>query len=206
MLEELLVETIQKDGKKAKIYVDEDAFDPRADFDNLATFCFDHKRYRLGDGDVKTILAPWDLDDFKMRANRYYEHSSHRQDKFASLIERYVRMRFKSVAFTWVGMLDHSGITIYPSSHDHSGWDCGVLGFAFVSRESLVKMGVKEKDAHRQMIGELEIYDSFVRGDAYGYQVFDENGDVIDSCWGFYGMKDVEEEARDALEHATAQD
>jgi hypothetical protein len=46
----------------------------------------------------------------------------------------------------------------------------------------------------------------YLTGDVYGYviQKLDDDGEVedeVDSCWGFYGMDDVEAEAQRALEY-----
>ena len=43
------------------------------------------------------------------------------------------------------------------------------------------------------LVGEVEVYDQYLRGEVFGYQVFifDEETDVWEetdeSCWGFYG-------------------
>ena len=49
------------------------------------------------------------------------------------------------------------------------------------------------------MQGEMEVYNDYVSGEVYGYNI--ENGDdgFEDSCWGFYGddgLKQILEECK----------
>lgn len=196
MYREQAVEERKLRGLTARLHHDEDPQNPREEYENLATFVFQHNRYNLGDGTFEAMLFPYDLDDFK---SRFYGQTFP-QDRFAKLIERYVRMRFKSIAFTWVGMYDHSGISIYPSSHDHRGWDSGVIGFAYVSEKNLEITETPRHLAEDRMLGEIKVYDQYLSGDVYGYEILDENGDHLDSCWGFYGRDYAEQEMELALD------
>ena len=36
------------------------------------------------------------------------------------------------------------------------------------------------------LLGEVETYDQYLRGNVYGY-VIEKDGDHIDSCWGYFG-------------------
>lgn len=45
------------------------------------------------------------------------------------------------------------------------------------------------EDALRVLRSEVEMYDQYLRGDIYGFEIVDHTGDVIDSYWGFYGQK-----------------
>lgn len=50
--------------------------------------------------------------------------------------------------------------------------------------------------------GEVEIYDQYLRGEVYGFIVEDDDGEHIDSCWGFYGDTDYPlKEARGVIDH-----
>ena len=44
-----------------------------------------------------------------------------------------------------------------------------------------------EDKVTKALIQEIETYDQYLEGDIWGYIVFDEDGEEIDSCWGFYG-------------------
>ena len=53
-----------------------------------------------------------------------------------------------------------------------------------IDLEQLKELSIQDA---ANMKGEIEIYDYFIRGDVFGFQVLDEDEEVIDSCYGFYG-------------------
>lgn len=46
---------------------------------------------------------------------------------------------------------------------------------------------------------EVKIYNQYLEGDVYGFIIKTEDGDQVDSCWGFYGFEEVKEQALQAL-------
>jgi hypothetical protein len=64
-----------------------------------------------------------------------------------------------------------------------------VNGVAFVTRERCEELGVEptREECERQMRGEIDEYDSWLRGDVYGIVVRDADGEVAESVWGFIG-------------------
>ena len=68
-------------------------------------------------------------------------------------------------------------------------------GFVLFPVADLTKEGIDREQATRNLEGEIEEYAAWATGDCYGYVIEDENGDELDSCWGFYGMEYAKEEA-----------
>jgi hypothetical protein len=64
-----------------------------------------------------------------------------------------------------------------------------VNGVAFVTRERCEELGVEptREECERQIRGEIDEYDSWLRGDVYGIVVRDADGEVAESVWGFIG-------------------
>lgn len=101
-------------------------------------------------------------------------------------------------------LYDHSGITM-STSRFSCPWDSGQVGFIYVShakvREEwgtkLEKLGrpLSEETlakAWKYLEGEVETYDEWLTGNVYGFcteHILEDGdtGDVIDSCWGYYG-------------------
>jgi hypothetical protein len=58
-------------------------------------------------------------------------------------------------------------------------------------------------DAKKILEGEVETYDTFLRGDVYGYVI--ENNqpseEYEDSCWGMYGYDYCLSEAKAVIDH-----
>jgi hypothetical protein len=48
-------------------------------------------------------------------------------------------------------------------------------------------------------------YTQYINGDVYGYVIKNHYGDVVDSCWGYYGYRDAEEAAEEAVRALDAQ-
>lgn len=174
------LETITNNGLIGKIFQDEDPENPR-ELDNLATLVCFHRRYTLGD-----------------RHSYRHEDYSGWGDFEASL-----RKADPSAVILPLHLYDHSGITI--STRPFScPWDSGQIGFVMVPSSKIrEEYGVKRitrkirERAEGVARGEVETYDSYLRGDVYGYTLEKEGEE--DSCWGFFGMDAVREELQAAM-------
>ena len=88
----------------------------------------------------------------------------------------------------------HSGIALslgsdYPFNDK---WDSGVGGFLLVNSKEFTH---PEKAAK----GIVEELNQYLNGDVWGYVVETPDGEHLDSCWGFYGKENCEEEGKAAL-------
>jgi len=157
--------------KILKIWRDELVDSPRS-WDNLGTMVCWHKRYSLGDR--HDFVTPDDFLDWTKKAN------------VAVMLPLYLH--------------DHSGLSMsvgdsrYPYNDP---WDAGQVGWIYVTKSRL-REEWKVKRVSKQIIlwaegvlrGEVETYDQYLRGEVYGFTVYEvEDGDIvqIDSCTGFYG-------------------
>lgn len=192
----MIIETLEKENCKGFLLVDEDPPNPRRDYDPLATFVCDHKSYDLGDTNLKKLTG-YDVPGF-------LGTEAHVMDS----IESHIRKHHGAVVFVWLGLLDHSGLHIYEgggaSPFDPGGWDSGTIGFAFVSRETVIYEYGEDTAETREtalsaLRGEIETYDMYMRGDVYGYQVVDDDEEVVDSLWGIYGYQNALKELEEAL-------
>ena len=147
---------------------------PREAFDNLGTMVCWHRRYKLGD--EQPTCNPTEFWDELDRGDHI-------------ILPLY--------------LLDHSGITI--STEPFScPWDSGQVGWIYMpistAREnwSSLPEGELHEAAERCLRAEVEEYDAYLRGDAWGYTIEDEHGDEIESCWGFLGEECARQEAEAA--------
>lgn len=145
---------------------------PRTNQDNLGQMCCWHRRYSLGDP----------KHDFYNDPDGFAEWHAERE---------------RDIAIRWpLRLYDHSGISISLSStwpYD-CPWDSGYVGYIYVTKSALRKeygcqrMSAKLlAQAGRVLKAEVEVYDQYLRGEIYWYSVDNEDGEVIDSCSGFYG-------------------
>ena len=160
---------------------DDSPCSPRED-DNLGIMVCLHRTYNLGDAGHG--LKPSQFSAWSELRSHLIEHE-------------------KAIVILSLYIYDHSGITMsteykYPYN---DRWDAGQVGFIYTTREAILKnwnrKGLSKQllaDAERVLRGEVELYDHYLTGDIYGYQVLDENGTVVSSCWGFYGQKECQAE------------
>lgn len=164
-------------GFKIKIFYDNDGPNPRTEYEHQGTISYWHRRYDIGD----------DREGEKLLSHL---------DEEAHLRPTKEDMGRSGLVFLPVYMYDHSGISINTTGFS-CRWDSGQLGWIWAkynpdeydSRESLQKV----------LQSEIEEYDLYLRGEVYGYEITDEDGEFVDSCWGFIGECDgyVLEEARE---------
>lgn len=167
-----VVETIEHNGHTIEIWGDEYPFNPREEYDHFATMVCFHKRYNLGD--------------------KKHGYNENHYNSWQSL-EADIYKNEKPVVCYSLYMYEHSGITISLNQFS-CPWDSGQIGFIFVSREKALKeYGVKRitKKIKEKIIdnikAEVEEYDSYLRGEVYGFTIYNKQGDQLDSCGGFLG-------------------
>lgn len=99
----------------------------------------------------------------------------------------------------------HSGQTISTTPFS-CPWDSGQSGIAWISRKDAVSEWgeVCEKKAKACIQGFIEEFDRGLTGDVYGY-VIENDGEEVESCWGFFGQGYAEEEMKAVLERFQAQ-
>ncbi len=109
-------------------------------------------------------------------------------------------------------LYDHSGITMNTSGF-HCPWDSGQVGFIYCTLADAVNWFLVPRDAtwatkvrwgadrrialceaaEECLRSEVELYDTFIRGDVWGFVVEKRCGscgswEQEDSCWGYYGQ------------------
>lgn len=95
-------------------------------------------------------------------------------------------------------LYDHSGITM-STGRFSCPWDSGQVGFIYISkkkaREGFGRLTKKTTERVLEVLrAEVSEYDQYLIGDVYGFQLYKheegqepDEGEELDSCWGFYG-------------------
>lgn len=190
--------------KIVKIYQDSDLHESPREWDNLGTIAYKHSRYNIGEEQINDPIQ-WLINVMDIEENLYSNKHWHSLNNETDMLQ-YLEKRF-SKDFVWlpVYLFDHSGITISTSPFG-CRWDSGQIGYIYVSKEDVRKEYANLNKEWKQkyhkgkgimqiaksvLQGEIETFDQFIRGDVYGFKLFEEdtNGEEIetDSCWGFYG-------------------
>ena len=163
---------------------------PLKEWDNMGKMVCFHRNYNLG------------------------HDTDYRQSNFDSWdeLEAAIIKDHNPVVILPLYLYDHSGITIATAPFS-CGWDSGQVGFIYADRKSVLEnycvkkitKKIKER-ATELLIGEVKVYDQYLTGDVYGWQLKDEEGNVKDSCWGYFGLDSVREEVEAMIKNSeTAQ-
>ena len=89
----------------------------------------------------------------------------------------------------------------------HCQWDSGRSGWAYMTKAEVrsffgarrINKALKEL-ALARIRSCVEEYSAYLNGEVYGFIIRDTStGEAVDSCWGYYGMDYVKQEALSAL-------
>jgi hypothetical protein len=171
-----------------KIEQDTNPQSPR-EWDNFGKMVCFHNRYNLG-------------DEHGYRSSDY--------DGWAGLKEQLINDGAKVILPIY--MYDHSGITISTAPFG-CNFDSGQIGFIYCTAKDMDSIAygwpIDEDRAIVLMKGEIETYDNYLRGEVYGYRIFEQeecskghlHEEELDSCWGYYSEEDALHEAECIIEY-----
>lgn len=171
------IRTVKHEDHTIKVYLDDIAESPR-EWDNLGTMICFHRSYNLGDQNF--FETPQDLTKWSKR---------------------------RDVISLPLFLYDHSGITMNTTGF-HCPWDSGQVGWIYVERKK-VREEFKKKRISKKLRSkiveilraEVGIYDSYIRGNVFGYEIEDKDGDDIDSCWGYFSYDHMIEDAKNVIKN-----
>jgi hypothetical protein len=171
------VESEEVNGYTVRVVLDETDGDSPRDWDNLGTIVYTSTRYVLGD----VQCTPEEIDEV---------------------------VNDPEVVYLPVYAYIHSGVRLSTGPF-RCPWDSGQCGIIYVSYEDIRKeYGVKRvtkklrERVSGYLEGEVKTFDRYLSGQVYGFEIEDiETGDVVESCYGFYGEpSEVLEEAKGIAE------
>lgn len=174
MKDEYIYKEEEYRGFNIKVVYDYDAESPRA-WDNLGTIYSNSRNYDPDGHSLSEIL-----NDEETGLSEYFK-------------KNYIWLKIRGY--------EHGGLTIsctggYPYNDP---WDSGLFGIIAVSKKDAIKeygkkvctKQVRER-ALKCLRGEVKTLDMWYTGDVYGFQIEDENGDLIDSCYGYFGSEYID--------------
>lgn len=156
---------------KLRVVQDSCGDNPRS-WDNLGTMVCFHNRYDLGD------KHSYDADDYS---------------GWEEMEKAILKEEGRGTVILPLYLYDHSGISMSTGAFS-CRWDSGQVGFILANKKSILeefggKIVTKKLRERIEGIleGEVETYTKYLEGDVYGFVIEDEEGEHIDSCYGFYG-------------------
>ncbi|GHV37497.1 hypothetical protein FACS18949_17820 [Clostridia bacterium] len=175
-----------------KMVYDDYPDNPREN-DNFSTMVCWHSRYMLGDKHDYESRDDFfrDLVEKVCKCSEIVDFVRLEQSEQINLVSQHCLIQP-------LYLYDHSGLTINTTGFT-CPWDSGQIGWAYVSHADIIKeYGALTPEtiekARHLLNAEVKEYDYYLRGECYGFQLL-ENGEEIDSCYGFLGDFDDAKEA-----------
>lgn len=178
-----------------KIYRDNDAENPRDFMEHASRMAYKHRNYILGD---EVISEPIEWLESKLKTQHKGEYTNQRLNE---LEERFFTEFIAQPLYVY----EHSGISISTTPFSCK-WDSGKVGYIYITpKDAREERGVKRitKKVREIILNDLnsqvQTYNTYLNGDVFRFEVFDEEGEEIDSCGGFYGSDHKENGMLDYL-------
>lgn len=174
------IETEKLGPLTLEVHYDQDAQNPRGEFENFSTIAY--LKNRRGDCFGDMALEREELDALEA-------------DKDNICLPLYAMV--------------HSGVALSVRAFGCT-WDSGRVGLVYVSKAKAEKEfgdlnAENLEKIHKLMRCEVETFSNYLNGQVFGYVVKNSDGETLDSCWGFIGGTDslspveyVMSEAREA--------
>jgi len=172
--------TYQKTITNPKLVItyDTDPESPR-EWSNLGYFITQDRNYRSPDNN-ETLQAI--IKEGGEVCNSQEEHIA------------YIKKNYKDekiIAIYPVVKYEHGGVSY--SLGTIKGFDYSNNGFYIITDKKQKEMGTPKNKFEEVIKQELETYTQWANGEVYSFILYDNNGDIEDSCSGFYDIEEIRE-------------
>lgn len=99
----------------------------------------------------------------------------------------------------------HSGVSLSINRNNYpfnDRWDVSYRGFVLVRQQK--GWSYHRSKALKSAESVVEEWNTYLSGEVYGYKIFDQSQNELDSCWGYYGLKYCIEEAKSIVDYYAA--
>lgn len=176
--------TETKKYPKLQIWSDADCESPRT-WSNLGTFITKTRNYNSPDKDVEFL---------ELFENAYNSEGVNTAEQHLKMFKKLLKENGNKIKYVCL-ITKHEHGNVYYKRGAVQGWDSGVCGaYIVLVNEETKKYTNKKIEAI--IDGELENYNSWCNGDVWGYTLYSDDGEVEDSCGGFFSSESVEDEIK----------
>lgn len=163
------------------ISYDHNAESPR-EWTNLGYFFSKQSRYNSPDGNKHPL--------YNIMIETADE-ADNQDDHIKRIIKEAKKQGIKVLAVYPVYCYEHSSIVYRRGTAE--GWDYSNNGYYIITNETLKEHGAKKAEWLKTIDQELETYTQWANGEVYEFTLFDKDGNLEDSCSGFYSIDDIKE-------------
>lgn len=186
--------TTQKTINQLKITHGDIAESPR-NWSNLGYFITIDRNYRSPDNNQDIINIVKDTGD-----------NATSQEDHIKLIKKAIKdqLNEKVVAIYPIVKYEHGGIS-YSLGSKH-GFDYSNNGFYIITDKTQNLLGTPKKSFEKVIKQELEEYNQYINGEVYQFTLYNEQGEIVDSCGGFYDLEDIKDHLPEEWKDETLSD
>jgi len=169
----VVINTLTKGNLTLEISYAEYTDSPR-EWDNIGILALKHRRYNLSN-EIDVNMNEFDYIDE---------------------LEEYINENYDVVMMLGVSMYDHSGVSLSLCDYKNhvGGWDSSLIGLIFIERNEIFKeyySDETEEELKNILQNEINLYDKYLNGEVYQYNVYDDKDNILDSCSGYYSEEDI---------------
>lgn len=178
-----------------KITYDEHGESPR-EWSNLGYFITCDNNYR----------SPDNVQYLQDIIRETGQEATSQEDHMDLIKKSYVSLGYegKIIAIYPIVKYEHSGV-VYSLGTKH-GFDYSNNGFYIITDKQQGEYKTPKKDFETIIKQELEVYNKYANGEVYAYALFDDAGEIVDSCGGFYDIEDIRENLPEEWKDETLSD
>jgi hypothetical protein len=190
-------------------YRDQTSFCPRKNEENLFQFSCFHQDYAIGDQHSFSTLDSF-LDSFLSSFDHEELIQNYLKKEFQKMTrEEKVQFIKQNHIIEPLYLYDHGALSISNTSFG-CRFDSGFIGYAYASFEKIKQWYGELTDltlekAKNQFQNEIKRYDHYLQDQVYGYELYSivpchchqsscekKELELLDSCFGFYGMEEMD--------------
>lgn len=177
--------TITVEEPRLKIYPCEITSNPRNLEDNLGYF-LTKDRNLISPDEEKAPTLQEIMEDTGDEADNQADHIKRMKKRINKETEEEVVVIYPMTKY------EHSGVKYMAGNY--FGFDHSNNGFYIITDKTQKEAGI-EKDFFKKAIEqEIEIYNYWVNGDVWGFELYDEKGNLVEEeKGGIYGLESVKE-------------
>lgn len=162
---------------------------PRKMSDGIGVFVTQNGKYESPDGTDNMLYQI--MMETEVDANNTEHHIELMKEKIEQAYQEDKKDELCVTDIYPITRYEHSGIA-YKRGVYH-GFDYTPCGFYFVTVAGLNGEKHTQQEIEEIIDSELSQYTSWCNGEIYEYTLYDENGEEIENCGGFYSIDEIKE-------------
>jgi len=140
----------------------------------------------FADEPSESPFKDWDCLPDIIGWHRGYDFNTRKEDKHLDPEAFLAEAKTNKYVVLPLYMHEHGGL-VFDTKPFSCGFDSGQFGFIFWTREKLIDNGMKKTKAKKALEDSVETLTDYANGYCFGFRVRAVDGEVMDSCGGYYG-------------------